>query len=39
MNNILTISAKELKSYLTSPMAYIIIAAFVLGTGFFFAIT
>jgi ABC-2 type transport system permease protein len=38
MKNILTICAKEYKSYLTSPMAYIIIAAFVLGSGFFFAI-
>lgn len=38
MNNILTISAKEFKSYLTSPMAYIITAAFLLGTGFFFAL-
>ncbi len=38
MNNILAISAKEFKSYLTSPMAYIITAAFLLGTGFFFAL-
>jgi ABC-2 type transport system permease protein len=38
MKNILTISTKELKSYLTSPMAYIIIVAFLIGTGFFFAL-
>lgn len=38
MNNIITICAKEFKSYLTSPMAYIITAAFLLGTGFFFAL-
>ncbi len=38
MNNIITICTKEFKSYLTSPMAYIITAAFLLGTGFFFAL-
>jgi ABC-2 type transport system permease protein len=38
MRNIITISIKEFKSYLTSPMAYIITAAFLLGTGFFFAL-
>jgi|WetSurMetagenome_2_1015567.scaffolds.fasta_scaffold123241_2 ABC-2 type transport system permease protein len=38
MKNILTICSKEYKSYLTSPIAYIIIAAFVLGSGFFFVI-
>ncbi len=38
MKNILTICTKEYKSYLTSPMAYVIIAAFVVGSGFFFAI-
>jgi ABC-2 type transport system permease protein len=32
----MTIAAKEFKSYLTSPMAYIVIAVFLLGTGFFF---
>jgi len=34
----MTIAAKEFKSYLTSPMAYVVIAVFLLGTGFFFAI-
>jgi ABC-2 type transport system permease protein len=38
MSNILAISGKEFKSYLTSPMAYVITAAFLLGTGFFFAL-
>ncbi len=36
MRNISVIATKELKSYLTSPMAYIIIAIFLVGTGFFF---
>ncbi len=36
MRNVSIIAAKELKSYLTSPMAYIIIAIFLIGTGFFF---
>jgi len=39
MRNIATISAKEFKSYLASPMAYIISAAFLLGTAFFFVFT
>jgi len=36
MRNTFIIAAKELRSYLTSPMAYIIIAIFLIGTGFFF---
>jgi ABC-2 type transport system permease protein len=37
MNNILTISRKELYSYLTSPMAYIVTAVFLALSGTFFA--
>jgi len=37
MRNTLTITAKEFKSYLSSPMAYIIIAIFLALTGFFFS--
>ena len=37
MRNIWTIAAKEFMSYLASPTAYIITAAFLIGTGFFFA--
>jgi ABC-2 type transport system permease protein len=36
MRNIVTIGAREFKSYLASPMAYIITAAFLIGTGVFF---
>lgn len=36
MRNVLTISGKEFRSYMSSPMAYIITAAFLIGTGFFF---
>lgn len=36
MNNILTISNKELKSYFISPVAYIVIMAFLLAAGFLF---
>lgn len=36
MRNITTIAVKEFKSYLASPMAYIIISVFLLGSGFFF---
>lgn len=36
MRNIVTIGTKEFKSYLASPMAYIITAAFLIGTGVFF---
>jgi ABC-2 type transport system permease protein len=37
MHNIWAIFKKELKSYFTSPMAYIIISAFLLISGWFFA--
>jgi ABC-2 type transport system permease protein len=37
MKNTMTIASREFKSYLTSPMAYIIIAIFLLGTGYFFS--
>jgi ABC-2 type transport system permease protein len=36
LRNTLTITAKEFKSYLTSPMAYIIIGIFLALSGFFF---
>jgi ABC-2 type transport system permease protein len=36
MRNIITISSREFRSYLASPMAYIITAAFLVGTGIFF---
>lgn len=36
MNNILTIFKKELRSYFTSPVAYIIIVVFLIITGWFF---
>lgn len=36
MNNILTISKKELKSYFLSPVAYIVIIGFLLAAGFLF---
>ncbi len=36
MRNTLTITAKEFKSYLTSPMAYIVIGIFLALSGFFF---
>jgi ABC-2 type transport system permease protein len=36
MRNIITISSREFRSYLASPMAYIITAAFLVGTGVFF---
>ncbi len=36
MRNTLTITAKEFKSYLTSPMAYIVIGIFLVGTGLLF---
>lgn len=37
MKNTLTIAAREFKSYLASPMAYIITGIFLLGTGYFFS--
>jgi len=36
VRNITTIAVKEFKSYLASPMAYIVISVFLLGSGFFF---
>jgi ABC-2 type transport system permease protein len=36
VRNITTIATKEFKSYLASPMAYIITSIFLLGTGLFF---
>ena len=39
MNNILTIYKKELKSYFTSPVAYIVIVVFLIITGWFFTNT
>jgi len=36
MKNILTIFRKELKSYFSSPVAYIVIAVFLIITGWFF---
>ncbi|HEX9976489.1 MAG TPA: ABC transporter permease [Dehalococcoidales bacterium] len=36
MRNITTIAVKEFKSYLASPMAYIVTSVFLLGTGLFF---
>ncbi len=39
MKNIRTIASKEFKSYLSSPMAYIVTAFFLAVTGLFFAIS
>ncbi|MBI2979218.1 MAG: ABC transporter permease subunit [Chloroflexi bacterium] len=39
MKNTMTIALKELKSYLTSPMAYVVTAIFLAGTGFVFSIS
>ncbi len=36
MKNILTIAKKEVRTYFTSPIAYIVIAVFLVLTGFFF---
>jgi ABC-2 type transport system permease protein len=36
MNNILTIFRKELRSYFSSPVAYIVLAVFLIITGWFF---
>ena len=36
MKNILTIAKKEVQTYFTSPIAYIVIAVFLVLTGFFF---
>lgn len=37
MRNTITIASKEFRSYLTSPMAYIVTGIFLLLTGFFFS--
>jgi len=37
MRNVLTICGKELKSYFTSPIAYLLMALFGLIFGYFFA--
>ncbi len=39
MKNTFIIANKELKSYFTSPMIYVIIAIFLIGTGFFFSVS
>lgn len=38
MRNILLIASKELKSYLTSPMSYIVVCIFLLLSGLFFVL-
>ena len=37
MNNIWSITKKEIKGYFSSPIAYVVIAVFLLLTGFFFS--
>ncbi len=39
MKNITTIALKEFKSYLASPMAYVVTGIFLAATGFFFSIS
>ncbi len=39
MRNTTTIALKEFKSYLASPMAYIVTGIFLIATGFFFSIS
>jgi len=39
VNNIATIALKEFKSYLSSPMAYIVTGIFLVLTGFFFSMS
>ncbi len=39
MSSAITIASKELKSYLTSPMAYVVTGIFLVLTGFFFSIS
>ena len=39
MKNVSTIALKEFKSYLTSPMAYVVMGIFLVLTGFFFSIS
>ena len=36
MRNVLTIAAKEIRSYFVSPVAYVIVAFWLVATGFFF---
>ena len=36
MNGVLTVYGKELRHYFRSPIAYFVVAAFLLGTGYFF---
>jgi hypothetical protein len=36
MRNVLYIAGKELRSYFVSPVAYVIVAFWLVGTGFFF---
>lgn len=38
MRNILTITAKELRSYFTSPIAYVIFTMFLVLSGYFFSV-
>jgi ABC-2 type transport system permease protein len=37
MNNVLAVFGKELRHYFRSPIAYFVIAVFLVGTGYFFA--
>lgn len=39
MRNTTTIALREFKSYLASPMAYVVTGIFLVGTGFFFSIS
>jgi len=36
MRNVITITERELKAYFVSPVAYVILAAFLVATGYFF---
>ena len=38
MRNTILITAKEFRSYFTSPIAYVVTAVFLALTGFFFAL-
>ena len=37
MNGVLAVYGKEIKLYFRSPIAYFILAVFLLGTGYFFS--
>jgi len=37
MNGVLAVYRKELLSYFRSPIAYFVLAVFLLGTGYFFS--